>query len=194
MYILVSSCVVSASWDLVLVRRNVAGDVPVNWRGICGSLLVIPDGASSVRAAAGGRGINRHIVVVLGTAEYMHVVPDLAQHSPARIVRTAIPAGGRLVISRARAAKIRYSSVLGRESVLNIDEVVLCAVARRDTVLLQPLEGWELLVVSNRCLEEINHLFMLLIIWSVARDIEGGIAGCVLAEFVAPEVGVGSRS
>lgn len=179
---------------LVAIRRNVRGDVPMNRRGVCRRLLVIPYSTGSVRAAADGWRVHRHILEVLRAAKHMHVVPDLAQNRPASVAGVAVPASLRLVVPRTTAANVWNGSVHGGERVLNVYEVVSRAIVWCNAVLLQELEGWELLVVSDCCLKEIDDLLVLLILWAIAGNVEGGVAGGVFAELMAPEVGIGASS
>lgn len=176
--------------NLVLVSRHIRDDVPMHRRSILRSLLVVPDRTSCVRAATDSWRVNRHVFVILGPAQHMHIVPHLAQDSPTSITCIAALACFRLVVSWARASKVRHGPMHGRESVLDLKQIISRAITWRDAILLQPLEGWESPVVSNRSLKKINHIFVLLILGAVARDIEGGVAGCMLGELVAPKVGI----
>lgn len=67
---------------------------------------------------------------------------------------------------------------------------VCSAVGRRDVNLLQPVKGRKALVVSNGCFEKVDDFFVFAILRTVARDVEGRIAGRVLREFMSPETSI----
>ena len=52
----------------------------------------------------------------------------------------------------------------------------------------EPAPGGQTHVVEDHGLEEVDHFLVGLVFWSVAWDVEGAEACCVLAELVAPEV------
>ena len=51
----------------------------------------------------------------------------------------------------------------------------------------KPIESREPLVVLDSRLEKVNNIFVLAVLRTVAGNVEGRKAGCVLGEFVAPE-------
>lgn len=51
--------------------------------------------------------------------------------------------------------------------------------------------GGQAAVVHDGRLEEVDDVLVLDVLGPVAWQVEGGVAGCVFAELVAPEVGVG---
>lgn len=128
--------------------------------------------------------------MILGPTKYVHVIPDLAQHSPTSIRAIRGLSSSSVIVSRSRAAHVRHSAMLGRKSVLELDSAVSSAVARRNVMLCKPLPCRELLIVSNRSLEEIYHLFMLLVLGSIAWYIECRKACGVLAELVSPKISI----
>ncbi len=75
------------------------------------------------------------------------------------------------------------------QGVVDVGVTVRGAVARRDALVLQPLEGREPLVVFDCSLEEVDDFFVLDVFRAVAGYLEGAVAGCVFGEFVTPETG-----
>ncbi len=73
------------------------------------------------------------------------------------------------------------------QGVVDVGVTVRGAVAGRDALVLQPLEGGEALVVFDCGLEEVDDFFVLDVFRAVAGDLEGAVAGCVFGEFVTPE-------
>ena len=111
---------------------------------------------------------------------YTHVViiPDFGQPSEPSI-RT-VRASFRRVESRARAANIRNSTMPRGERVSNVRVAVLCLITWLDTGLLEPLVCWHSLIILDRCLKEVHDLFMLFVLWTIARSAEGRVASGVL--------------
>jgi hypothetical protein len=73
---------------------------------------------------------------------------------------------------------------------LHVGEGEGCGVGGADVFSREPAVGRQVLVVHDSCLEEVDNLLMLTILWPIARDIERGEAGGVFRKFMAPEIAV----
>ena len=93
-----------------------------------------------------------------------------------------------LIITWARAANIGDSAKACGECGLHFRQRIYCSVARANVLGGQPAVGREVHVVHHSGLEEVDDVFVLAILWTVAGKIEGGEAGGVFGELVAPEV------
>lgn len=80
--------------------------------------------------------------------------------------------------------------MLGEQNIADISVGVSSRVGRHNLSLLEPLEGRKTLVVLDRGLEEVDDFLVLAVLRTIAGDVEGGEASCVLAELVGPEAGV----
>lgn len=112
----------------------------------------------------------------------MEIVPHLRDLRAAVVQRSL--ARRSLVVSCAGTANVRRSTVFGAQSFLEVREGVGSAVGRNDVVVGEPLEGVQAAVVEDDGLEEVDHLFVLGVLGTVAGNIEGGEAGGMLAELV----------
>lgn len=116
----------------------------------------------------------------------MEVVPHLVDNSVPVVGRTSTSSSG--VVSWSGAANVWSGAVALGQSGLHGAQRVGGGVAWLDTSLVQPTIGRQTAVVHDGGLEELDDLLVLNVFRSVARNVKGRVAGCVLGEFVAPEV------
>jgi hypothetical protein len=67
---------------------------------------------------------------------------------------------------------------------LKVGEGVGSTVGGYDVAIGEPLVGVQTAVVEDDGLEEVDYLFMLGVLRTIARDVKGGEAGSMLGEFV----------
>ena len=120
----------------------------------------------------------------------MVVIPDLTDIRSPSI--SAVPSRVRGVIPGSRAAHIRHRAEPARQRALHILQRVRRHVGRPDPAGREPAERRQALVEQDGRVEEVNGVFVALVLGAVARHVEGGEARGVLAELVRPELGVGS--
>lgn len=133
-------------------------------------------------------GVDRHRSASLHTPEDVVVVPHLAQHSQSIVVGSL--ASGCGVVAWARAAHIGQGAEAIRQRGLHPVERDGGPVVRLDVCLGQPAIRGKRLIVLDCRLEKVNHLLVFLVLWPVAGQVEGRVAGPVLGELVSPEIAV----
>lgn len=119
----------------------------------------------------------------------MMIIPHLTQDRIS-IIHCPIPCS-RSIVSRARAPNIRQSSESAVECGLDVGEGECGRVRGAYGCDGEPAVGRKVLVVGYSCFEEVNNFGMVLVHGPVAGDVEGGIAGSVFAELMAPKIAVG---
>ena len=119
----------------------------------------------------------------------MEVVPSLGDLGSTVVGRACT--GSSFVVARTTATDVGQSTVTFGKRILKLANRVGSSVARLDASGVQPTVSWQATVVENGSLEELYDLLMLDVFGAIARHVESGEAGAVLAEFMAPEVAVG---
>jgi len=100
----------------------------------------------------------------------MFIVPNFRQNSIAVVCSVFASSSG--VESWSRAAKEWNATGLLEENVSHVGVGVRSEVGWNDTLVRKPFSSWEPLVVLDGRFEEINHVLVLSIQWSVARNVD----------------------
>jgi hypothetical protein len=120
---------------------------------------------------------------------YMEVVPSLGDLSSAIVGRAFT--GSSLVVARSAASNVGQSAVSLGKGILELTDRVGGSVARCDASCVQPAECRKATIVENGSLEELYDLLVFHVLRTIARHVEGGEAGAVLAELMFIELVVG---
>ena len=117
---------------------------------------------------------------------HVEVVPHLGHDSVTIVGRTSTSCSG--VVSWSGASNVWDGTVTLGECGLHGAQRVCGGVAWFDTSRVQEAKGRKTAIIHDGSLEELYNLLVLNILWTVARNVESRVAGCVLGEFVSPEV------
>ena len=108
----------------------------------------------------------------------MLIVPDLAENGVASVGCVLASLGG--VEPGSRATQERDTAVLLMKDVYEFGVRVSGGVGRCDAFCREPVESWEVLVVLDCCLEEVNDILVLAVLGPIARNVKCGKASGVL--------------
>lgn len=111
-----------------------------------------------------------HSHTILRSTINIHVIPRFVNDSATVVSR--VLTGRRLVVSWSGTTDIRNGSRCLGQGTLHIGESDLSCVARSDSGLLEPCISRESLVILDCSLIEVNHIFVLCVIGSVARKLD----------------------
>lgn len=141
------------------------------------------------RSAAGViGGIDGFDNTLLRSPKNVVIVPHFGHDGLAVVERPFARSG--LVVPGSAAADVRKSAKLALQRLLEVFQRVRSFVGRLDTTVCEPIVGRQTDEVLDGRLEEVHDLLVLPVLRAVAFGVEGGIAGSVLRELVAPEPGV----
>jgi hypothetical protein len=119
----------------------------------------------------------------------MEVVPGLGDLGSAIVGRAFTDSS--LVVARSAASNVGQSAVSLGKGILELADGVGGGVARRDSSCVQPAPSRKTAVVENGSLEELYDLLVFHVLRPIARYVEGGKAGAVLAELMFIELVIG---